>query len=211
MAGNCININTASNSVSNQSGDEYISLIQTNTNVWVTSPRITSSVALQGVQNLTNQYRFTPLVVNKKCTIQTIAIHQAIAGGISGRIKVAVYTDNGNLEPDQLIQDAGDIGTEALTGYLQLSNLNIDLPNSGLYWIAIQGNATSGSISGVANNAALGLSVLSDINLPVILGVNPTTFLFKSNGGVFDPYPNNWTISLSKTTSNTHVVFIQLI
>lgn len=211
MAGNCININASGGSVSNQSGDEYISLIQTNNSVWITSPRITSSVPLQGVQNLTNQYRFTPLVVNKKCAIQTIAIHQAVAGGIGGRIRVAVYKDNGNLDPDILVQDAGNITTEALTGYLQLSNLNIDLQNAGLYWIGIQGNATAGSISGVANNAALGLSVLSDINLPVILGVNPTTYLFVSNGGIFDPYPNNWTIGLSKTTSNTHVVFIQLV
>jgi len=74
-----------------------------------------------------------PFLIPQRCRLDALWFRVTGAGGVGARIRLGVYSDNGNRCPGKLIVDAGEIDATVL-GYQAIS-VNVIL-NPGIYWLA---------------------------------------------------------------------------
>jgi hypothetical protein len=89
---------------------------------------------------------FTPFIVNKTCTLQTLGItFCSTSSGVNTNIRIGLYNDNNNMFPSTLIQDLGYASTTSSSlQYMEIQpSSNITFINKNIYWICVSGDGAS--------------------------------------------------------------------
>lgn len=95
----------------------------------------------QGIASA-NSLRAFPLFVPKTMRFDRIAIRVTTAAtGVTPRVRLGIYADNGNVYPGQLLLDAGEVDVSTL-GVKELT-IDITLKGGRLYWLALVGQDTT--------------------------------------------------------------------
>lgn len=123
----------------------------------------TNSLAARSISSqavvAVNVIRAWPFIVGKPLTITEL--HTSVTVGVGGGLMcVGVYSDNGNVYPDELLMFAEFNATAAEVGQVLSSPVDNVLLPPGLYWVAAYSNLAS-----ISNRA-----VITDA-IPAVLGV----------------------------------------
>lgn len=105
-----------------------------------------------------NTLRAAPFLVPQNCTLDRIGVRVIAAGGAGANIRVGVYSDNGNLYPNALLVDGGELDATG-TGIL-LATVSVNLA-PGIYWLV--GNSDDNQIDWDCVNTAPMLSLVDSI------------------------------------------------
>ncbi len=98
-----------------------------------------------------NSLRAFPFFVPKSTKFDRIAIRVTTAGtGTTPRVRLGIYDDNGNVFPNKLVLDAGEVNVSA-TGVKELT-IDVTLQGGKLYWLVLVGQDTTSLV--VAATAA---------------------------------------------------------
>lgn len=105
----------------------------------------------------------------------------------SGKARLAIYTDSGNLTPTTLVVDAGEVDCST-TGFKSVTGLSVSLAAGQMYWLSATYNSTvSTTIGGTSSgHALLGQSVtggngVSRYHTDFTYGAYPGTFPLVTN------------------------------
>lgn len=95
----------------------------------------------QGIASA-NSLRAFPFFVPKTAKFDRIAIRVTTAGtGTTPRARLGIYDDNGNVFPNKLVLDAGEVNVST-TGVKELT-INVTLQTGKLYWLVLIGQDTT--------------------------------------------------------------------
>jgi hypothetical protein len=144
----------------------------------------------------------TPFIVSRVTTFSKIGINCTTLGAAS-TARVAIYQDNGNLYPSNLISGS-DVGTLATsgTGFLTNTFVTAITLQPGLYWLAFNVSATAPTVSAWAVaqlNPILGNTGAN----PPVPGVGWSVSL------AFGAMPSTFTASGAALVASAPAVFLQ--
>lgn len=145
-----------------------------------------------------NVLRATPFICPKQITLDRIAI--SIITGVAGNARLGIYGDNGNLLPQTLLLDAGevDVGSSGA----KILTINQVLNSDTLYWLA--------HVANVAPN----MRCLSGSNALPILGhpsaLGATVYLYAGADYTYGVLPNPFPSPTYYSTTPVPLVYVRL-
>ncbi len=141
-----------------------------------------NSTALTTAAFTANVLYAMPLVLDRRTTINAIQINVTTSRA-SSNIRVGIYSDNGNLNPVNLIIDAGSQAstTTGIKSYTTGIPVTLD---AGIYWLvcvsnsnpAIRGFAVAGLIPILGLDAGMGVTHGLGYSISFTFAVLPSTF-----------------------------------
>ena len=150
-----------------------------------------NQLAIGSLTNAINSIRYSPFIVERDITVTQLGIAVVTSGGASTTCRLGIYSnDPTTTKPLTRLVDSGTLALDS-TGVKSATGLSVVLAK-GLYWFAYFSNASTGTITSIAN-----------LNLPDVIG---TTTL---NNGPVNIYSQSLTYTSLPATAGTLVELIQ--
>lgn len=150
-----------------------------------------NQLAIGSLTNAINSIRYSPFIVDRDITVTQLGIAVVTIGGASTTCRLGIYSnDPTTTKPLTRLVDSGTLALDS-TGVKSATGLSVVLAK-GLYWFAYFSNASTGTITSIAN-----------LNLPDVIG---TTTL---NNGPVNIYSQSLTYTSLPATAGTLVELIQ--
>lgn len=165
--------------------------------IWYTM--LTTGTPLVAGALVANILTAIPFMVPKTITLDAIGVRVTTLA-LNKNIELGIYADNGNLYPDGLILDAGNVST-TLTGVKTIS-INQTLFKNKLYWLSLVSNATPSIV--VVPAAAIVPVLGYDNTFPLTPGTGYS--VASAYGALPDPFPAGAAIGVSAVPA----VFVRL-
>jgi len=121
-------------------------------------------------------------------TIMSVGVNVTTAVAL-GKVRLSIYEDSGNLYPQTLIADFGEIDAST-TGFKEITGLNITLQAGKLYWLTLVTNASiglsvvtpSGGIPNILGHSVLTQAGISNYTCNMAYGPFPSVYPWSSGG-----------------------------
>ena len=150
-----------------------------------------NQLAIGSLTNAINSIRYSPFIVERDITVTRLGIAVVTSGGASTTCRLGIYSnDPTTTKPLTRLVDSGTLALDS-TGVKSATGLSVVLAK-GLYWFAYFSNASTGTITSIAN-----------LNLPDVIG---TTTL---NNGPVNIYSQSLTYTSLPATAGTLAELIQ--
>jgi hypothetical protein len=150
-----------------------------------------NQLAIGSLTNAINSIRYSPFIVERDTTVTQLGIAVVTSGGASTTCRLGIYSnDSTTTKPLTRLVDSGTLALDS-TGVKSATGLSVVLAK-GLYWFAYFSNASTGTITSIAN-----------LNLPDVIG---TTTL---NNGPVNIYSQSLTYTSLPATAGTLTELIQ--
>jgi len=150
-----------------------------------------NQLAIGSLTNAINSIRYSPFIVERDITVTQLGIAVVTSGGASTTCRLGIYSnDPTTTKPLTRLVDSGTLALDS-TGVKSATGLSVVLAKE-LYWFAYFSNASTGTITSIAN-----------LNLPDVIG---TTTL---NNGPVNIYSQSLTYTSLPATAGTLTELIQ--
>lgn len=144
-----------------------------------------NALATASITNFQNTIRYTAVIIDRDITVTQLGINVVTIAGAGTTCRIGIYSnDPTTTQPLTRLVDSGTLALDS-TGPKTVTGLSVAL-TKGLYWFCYVSNATTGTVTAIAN-----------LNIPDVIG---TVAL---NLGVITNYSQTYTYAALPASAGT--------